>query len=315
MRSSIMTLCWVVGLAAAAAWAQSPLAFRPVEEGYCQFDTGTLRGKVRLDGKSQGVCSLVYVPAAMELAKVPGLFSYYRVFSTGNRYGKAARDWPLTTKVLEDGALEIAFAPAADEHPLEMKGVMRWAAPDTLDLQTVVTPQVAMPRMEVFLSSYVAKGFDAWVYLKPNRFAKKEPPAMVRADWSELLDGNYVVFPRERESLLMVYDGRWEIPPSPVTWAFTRYLAAPLAVRRHAPSGLCVAWMSPPEDCFAVSTPYNKEPPDGVAGHSSIYLSLFGRDVAAGETVRASCRLIVGKDLTDPQIIERYEQYVAERKK
>ena len=63
----------------------------------------------------------------------------------------------------------------------------------------------------------------------------------------------------------MIYDGRWEFPPSPVTWAFTRYLAAPIGIRRHAEAGLTAVVMSPPDDCFAVAMPYNREPPDGVA--------------------------------------------------
>jgi len=109
-----------------------------------------------------------------------------------------------------------------------------------------------------------------------------------------------------------VYDRRWEIPPSPVTWAFTRYLAAPIALRRHAESRITVALMAPPQDCFAISTPYNQQPPDNVAGHSSLYLSLFGRDLAAGETARAHCRLVIAKDLDDQQIVERYAKYVAE---
>jgi len=302
----------LVVLGSAAVFGQERrLAFAPLEDGYCSFDTGLLQGKMKLDGKFQGIASVVYGPRGMELAKAPGLFSYYRVFSTDTRYGKAARDWPLSVKVHDDGALEIHF-PAGEEHPLEITGTFRWVSPDTLDLETVVRPEVAMPRMEVFLSSYVVAGFDAMVYLKPNRFARGKSPSFVRADWSELLDGNYLVFPRDREALLLVYDRRWDIPPSPGTWAFTRYLAAPIALRRHAESGITVALMSPPQDCFAISTPYNQQPPDNVAGHSSLYLSLFGRDLAAGETARAHCRLVIAKDLDDQQIVERYAKYVAE---
>ena len=111
----------------------------------------------------------------------------------------------------------------------------------------------------------------------------------------------------------MSCDGRWEIGPNPVTWAFVRYLAAPIGVRRNAEAGLTAVLMSPPEDCLAISTPYNKRPPDGVAGHSSLYLSLFGRDLAAGQTAKAHCRFILAKDLSDEAILKRYKQYVTER--
>jgi hypothetical protein len=120
------------------------------------------------------------------------------------------------------------------------------------------------------------------------------------------------MFPRDRQALEIMYDGRWECPPNPVTWAFVRYMAAPIAVRRHAQSGLTAVLMSPPEDCFAVSASYNKEPPDGVAGHRSLYLSLFGRDLAAGQSATARCRLIIVKNLSDEAILERYKQYLAE---
>ena len=150
-------------------------------------------------------------------------------------------------------------------------------------------------------------------YLKPNRFAKEKASEFVRADWSRLLDGNYLVFPRDGDLLPMIFDGRWEFPPSPVTWAFTRYLAAPISIRRHAEAGLTAVLMAPPEDCFAVSVPYNKEPPDNVAAHGSVYLSLFGRDVAAGQTVTAHCRLIIAKDLSDEVILQRYQGYLEGR--
>lgn len=312
-RYYVLSVALLLGTAAAVQAQHANLAFSPLEEGYSSFDTGQLKGRMKLDGKYQGIASIVDAASGMELAKPPGLLSYYRVFSADTRYGDAARDWHLSVKILDDGALEIHFPPG-ENHPLEMTGTFRWVAPDTLDLETAVKPQVAMPRMEVFLSTYVVAGFDALVYVKPNRFAKGTSPGFLRADWCELFDGNYLVFPRDRESLLMVYDRRWEIPPSPVTWAFTRYLAEPIALRRHAESGLTAAWMSPPEDCFAVLTPYNKQPPDNVAGHSSLYLSLFGKDVAAGETARAHCRMVIAKGLDNEQVLQRYAKYLEQRK-
>jgi hypothetical protein len=294
-----------------AAEAKAP-TFRAEESGYVAFDTGLLRGRVRVDGKFQGISEAVYTPTGTNLLKSVGLLSYYRVFAAGKRYGHAARDWPLQADVLGDGTLRIVFPPA-EEHPLEITGTFRWRSPDTLDLETTVTPQVDMPRMEVFLSSYLADGFEGLAYLKPNRFDKKGAAAFVRADWCELIDGDYLMFPRDRDVLPMIYDGRWEIPPSPVTWAFTRYLEAPIGVRRHAGTGLTAVLMSPPKDCFAVAMPYNKIPPDNVAAHGSVYLSLFGRDVPAGQTASAHCRMIIAKDLSDEAILERYRRYIDER--
>ncbi len=294
-----------------AVAAESPnLAFRSAEHGYYAFHTGLLRGKVRLDGRSQGISSLIYAPTGKELLKPPGLFSYYRVFSNGVRYGEAARDWPVAAQILSNGSLKIHFPPG-DDHPLEITGTFRWRSADTLDLATTVKAHRRLPRMAVFLSSYFADGFQASVYVSRNLYGSGQAARLMPVDWTELLTGNYVMFPRDRQSLLTIYDGRWQIPPNPVTWAFLRYLAAPLAVRRHVPSGLTAALMSPPADCFAVGTPYNRTPPDGVAGHSSLYCSLFGGDLTSGESVTARCRLIVGKDLSDEKIIRQYADYLA----
>ena len=55
--------------------------------------------------------------------------------------------------------------------------------------------------------------------------------------------------------------------------------------------------------------PYNKTPPDGIANHGSVYLCLFGRDLAPGEAVKARCRMVVKRDFSDAAAIELYRQY------
>lgn len=307
----------VLLLAMPAAAGEPPrLAFQPDGEGYFRFDTPELKGRLRLDGRAQGITSLVDVQSGTQIAhggNLPGVFSLYRVFSTDARYGHAARDWPTAAKLLPDGAVEVRFPPA-DDHPLEITAVYRWTAPDTLDLETTVKPLKAMPRFELFLSSYFARDMRALVYVKANRFSP-EKPRLLAADVNPLVDGTYLMFPRDRAAVQMIFDRRWEVPPNPVQWSVTRWLAGPMAVRRHQQTGLAAVIMSPPEDCFAVSTPYNKTPPDGVAGHASLYLSLFGRDLAAGQTARARSRLVVRRKLTDGQAIGLYEAYLEERKR
>ena len=81
-------------------------------------------------------------------------------------------------------------------------------------------------------------------------------------------------------------------------------LAAPLALRRDAKSGLTAVLMSRPRDCFAVSMPYGEEP------HRSVYLSLFGVDLAAGKEVSAAARLVIGKNISDQEAWKLYQRYV-----
>lgn len=315
MKACLVAVAVVLWSAMSLAAEPGALAFKPGEPGHWTFDTGVLRGKIRAEGRYKGIIELVDKESNTEVAhggNLPGLFSYYRVFSTDARHGDAARDWPTTAKLLADGALEVVWAPAPD-HPLDMTAVYRWVRADTLDVETVARPQQDMPHFEVFLSSYFSPGFDALVYVKPNKFGGGQP-GFLRADVNPLVEGTYLMFPRDREAAQMIFDRRWEFPPNPVQWSVTRWLAAPLAMRREEKSGVAAVLMSPPEDCFAVATPYNRTPPDGVAGHQSIYLSLFGRDVKAGETARAHSRLVVGR-LSDQQAVEQYETYLAERKK
>jgi hypothetical protein len=80
-------------------------------------------------------------------------------------------------------------------------------------------------------------------------------------------------------------------------------LAAPLALRRDAKTGLTGVVMAPTEDCFAVLTPFSGE------GHRSLYLSLLGRDLAAAETAAARARLVIGSAISDGQAVALYEAY------
>ena len=71
---------------------------------------------------------------------------------------------------------------------------------------------------------------------------------------------------------------------TPVNWKIMPEFQLPLAFRRGAGSGPAVVVMAPRDDCFAVSTPYQGE------SHYSLYLSLFGRDIKAGESATARKR-------------------------
>jgi hypothetical protein len=309
-----IALCSLVGRSTAA---DATLAFTPgAEQGYFNFDTGELRGTLRLDGKLQGIPEMVHAASGREVTfggGHVGLSSPYRVFSTDTRYGHAARDWPSVPRLLDDGAVEAVFPPA-DDHPLELTLIYRWASPDTLDVETIAKPLADMPRFEVFMSNYFGEGFSASVYLQPPGKTKGASPGFVAPEFSPLVDGNYLMFPRDREAAEIIFDRRWEAPPNPVQWCVSRYLAAPLAMRRHAGSGLVALLMAPPEDCFAVATPYEKNPPDGIANHRSLYLSLFGGDVEKGRTVRARSRLVVRQGLSDADAVERYKAYLAENR-
>ncbi len=264
------------------------------------FDTGVLRGKVRAGGKSMGLSSVVHVPTGIRLDRSMGLFSHYRVFSTNKRYGTAAWDWPSTARLRPDDSLEVWW-PSAPDRPFELRAIYRWAAPNTLDLETSVQAQTNLLKFESFLASYWAEAFtNACVYARPG----EQDPGPARFVPAEQSAGVWQVFPRDASVLPIIKDGRWKIEPNPVDWMVRPPLARPLGFRRSPASGLVAVLMAQPLDCFAIYTPHQTEP------HYSMYLSLFGKDLKAGEIARARSRLVIGSGLSDPDIVRLYHSYV-----
>jgi len=293
-------------LSVTCALADSPnLAFKSAGDGLFEFDTGVFRGRLKADGKYQGVYPLIDAATGADLTPPPGVFSPYRVFTTNRRFGNGALDWPTQPRLLDNGGVQVYWP--ATEHPLEMTAVYRWTAPDTLDLDVTVKPQQAMPAFELFMSSYFAKGFRASVYLQGDG---GKSAGFVPVDRPADSQGGYVMFPRDQAAKRLILDGRWTIPPSPVDWALPRHLALPLALRRDAAQDLTALMMCPPGDCFAVSCPWNPDSPEA-GGYRSLYQSLFGRDLASGETARARCRLILRRQLSNEDALCSYGEYTA----
>jgi len=276
------------------------LAFVAAGTNGFTFDTGVLKGRLRAGGKSTGLSSVVHVPTGATLDSSMGLFGHYRVFTTKKRHGAAAWYWPSDAQLRQDGSVEVHW-PASEDRPFELRAVYRWAAPDTLDLETSVQAKTNLAKFESFLASYFAEGFtNACVYVRSNSQA-----------WlmsAEKSDGIWQAFPRDDQAASIIQDGRWKFPPSPVDWVIRPHLAKPLGVRRCPANDLRALLMSPPEDCFAVLTPYDTEP------HRSMYLSLFGKDLKAGETARARARLIIGTNLVGESIDTHYSAYLRENR-
>ena len=283
------------------------LRFKDTGGGIFDFDTGPYQGQLKLDGKYKGLYPMTDTATKTEWVHPPGIFSFYRVLTTNGRYGNAARDWPTQSKLTANGAVEVDW-PAAQEHPLEIKGVYRWTKADTLDLEISVTPQCDMPMFELFMSSYLGKTFMAQVYTKRGEASE---PSFEPIDKKTNTPDRYVMYPRDDEAVEMIRDGRWKLGSNPVDWAVEPYLAAPLVLRRDTENGLVAIMMCPPDDCFAVASPWNPATPEG-GGYRSLYLCLFGRDLKSGENARAKCRLVFGQNIDNRQALKLYEGYLKE---
>jgi hypothetical protein len=276
------------------------LAFTAKEDGGYEFDTGILRGGLRRAGKGLGLTSAVHVPTGTTLNGAYGILSYYRVFTTNKRYGTAAWSWPGTSKLLPDGAVQVTW-PEADDRPFEMIAIYRLRDGSTLDVETIVKPGKDLSKFEVFLASYFHESFPL-----PQIFVTPDPKIVGMRTFmtAKKSFGNWQMFPRNYDVMPIIRDGRWQKQPNPVDWKIMPPMAKPIALRRGDKAAPTAILMAPPDDCFAISTPYEGE------GHYSTYFSLFGCDIEAGQTARARLRLVVMKVASNREILKLYNKYM-----
>lgn len=267
----------LAALAATAAWGEGDrLGFKAAGEEFV-FDTGVLKGKVCEGGRAIGLTQVIHIPSGALISRGMGLAAHYRIFTRNRRYGDGAWDWPGRARLNPQNELEVLW-PAAEGRPFELSARYRWLAPAALEIETRVRAIEKLPDFETFLGTYLREDFNFAAALAGS------PPRWVAASPEH---GVWQMFPRDATALGLLGDGRWKIPPSPVEWAVRPWLAEPIAVRIARSLGLAVAVMAPGRDCFAVAMPHHREP------HYSLYLSLFGREIRAGETARVRALLVV----------------------
>lgn len=278
------------------------LAFVADGKGGYTFDTGVLRGTLCPNGKLQGLTSVTHIPSGTRLDRSMGILSYYRVFTTGKRYGAGAWEWLSAAKLLPDATVQVT-SPAAADRPFDFSAAYRWKDPQTLDVETTVTAHKDLSKFESFLASYFDAAFPSpFVYVSENPEVGGKPGFLP----AKKSFGDWQMFPRDAQVVPIIRDGRWQLEPNPVNWTIMPRLKSPLCLRRGAASGLAVVVMAPPEDCFAVATPCEGET------HYSLYVSRFGRDIRAGETAKARTRFVLASAPSDEQVVALYQQYVSE---
>ncbi len=311
LRDAHTAICFwmVVGLllsvamwdARLAAAESGSWAFAGPERGEYTFDTGILRGVLHGGGKSTGLLPVSDVSTGRMLTKSMGWLSPYRVLSTGTQHGYAAWEWASEATLLPDGAVEVRWK-ANETYPLDMTAVYRWSAANAADVTVTVVSQRDLPKLEVFVASYFEGFSQSLVYARNAATGDARFLPALEAD------GVWHVFPRDAAAAEWVNDGRWQHPPAPVTWRVRDPMAGALAMRRNAELGLTALVMAPPSECFAVYTPFGEE------AHGSLYVSLLGRDVKAGESASGRVRLVVARTMTDQQAVGVYEQYLQQTK-
>jgi len=275
--------------------------FRAAADGGFEFDSGLLRGRLAKGGRPLGLTDVVHVASGARVDSSNGLLSYYRVFTRGKRHGGGAWDWPCQARLTGAGGVEVQWA-AEESRPFEMRAVYEWLSPSVLEVRTSVKAVGKLEAFEVFLASYFGPAFTNSL-VRMDGLAGPGGPASFRHAAKEA--GDWQMFARDEAARALVLDGRWKLPPNPVEWAIFTGLSKPIGVRRTGGSGVGFALMGLPEDCFAIATPHEAE------GHYSMYLSLWGRDIEAGQTAVTRTRLVLLEGAIETGALESYPQFLA----
>lgn len=263
------------------------LRFQKEADGGFSFDTGEWRGRLRSGGKSMGLQEVVQVHTGARLDRSNGLLSHYRVFSAGRRYGGGAWDWPSTAELSGAGETVEVHWPERPDRPFEMWATYRWLDARSVELETRVRAAADLPGFESFVASYFSESFtNAAVALPPRKGGAEGRWTAATRD-----RGDWQIFPRDTAAVPLIGDGRWKLEPNPVAWVVREPFGTLAAgLRRSASLGIWAVFRARSEDCFAMAMPEQSE------GHRSLYFSLFGRDLKAGQSATARVRLALVGD-------------------
>ena len=275
------------------------LSFREDDQGYLVFDTGVVKGSLKKDGNGDFFRPITFIDPAVPIDNNHGLFVPYRFLTPQKRYGFGSWEWPRTGKLLAGGAAELSWVETPDR-PFAFTATYNWKSADTLDFTVAFTPTVDLDKFELFVGSYFRQFTKAVVYLKDAGNGK---PGFVDTPKE---NGQAQLFPRGTGVLPIIKDGRWKFPPFPNNWSIRQAFQAPLGIKSEPNSGVAVVIMSPPEDCFAVSM-FEQNAKIGC-----YYLSLFGKDVKKGERLIGHARMVFGKNISEEQAIQKYQEYLKE---
>ncbi len=281
--------------------AGASLAFTEDGQGNLVFNTGVVKGSLKKDGQGDFFRPISFIDPPLPMDNNRGLLVPYRFLTPQKRFGFGSWEWPRTGRILANGAAELAWAETPDR-PFRFTATYAWEAADTLDFTVVFTPGVDLEKFELFVGSYFKQFTKAVVYVRDAGDGK---PGFVDTPKEK---GGAQLFPRGDDVMPMIQDGRWKHPPYPNNWTFRQTFQAPLGVKSEPKSGVAAIIMAPPEDCFAVSM-FEQN-----AGLGCYYLSLFGKDVKKGQTLTGHARMVFGKNITDGQAIQKYQEYLNDLK-
>jgi len=288
------------------------LSLKPSDDGGFDFDTGQIRGTIRLDDAYHGVTRLV--DKRTDTQVIDSRYSALNLFKlmSVNQIMGQPRSMERTTQASADW-VEVKWS-ATEAHKGEVIARYEVAEANAVDVTVTVRSQGAYRDYELFMSNYFDKVLRPHVYLQSRG---KKPPQLVVPMVNDVFRDTVLVFPRDQHSARLCLDGRWDRNE----WKTPTVQMCP--VRRYAH---CLAFLTDPEEklgvvlmshfrhCYAISTRYHADDDaDRLTTYSAFDFSLFGDDLLPGveRTVKVRLALIpLDGDLGRP--LELYEAFIAE---
>jgi len=265
------------------------------EQEEMEFNLSELSGVVNFS-KSHHFSKVLYKPSNMLISpdgsgmEHVGLLNFFRVLISGGYLTELREEKPLV-KAEKDG-VTLTWLPTI-RRQANVTIRFTFCEPNIIDMDMSVETLTNYPGFEILLSAYLAPGFVSGAYVAKKEFGPVVPE-QIRITDQPMIHGVWPFFPRNEAGANLLTDGRHQKGRWYWRMAVGRRYSMPMAFFNKGEVDVLV--MGRPEDVYAVGVTYEGDPEtDNIAAHRSLYLSMFGEDLVAGEGRRTQMRMIIGK--------------------
>ncbi len=276
------------------------------------FETPQMQGTIRLDGAYHGVSRLTDKRTGKQVidARYSAL-NLFKLMAVNQVMGEPRK----MQRTIKSGAhwVEVEWA-ATQSHQAALTARYEVVEPSAIDLTLTVRSRGTYPGYEVFMPSYFDKAFRPHVYLWTRG---RQEAQLVLPRVNDVFRGTVLVFPRDAHAARRCLDGRWdrnEWGRSTVQMCPVRHYVHCLAFMADEENQLGVVLMSPPKDCYAISTRYHADKDaDRLTTYSAFDLSLFGDDLLPRDERIVRVRLALtalDRELSQP--LKLYRAFISE---
>jgi|GEM_PF-890372 hypothetical protein len=221
----------------------------------------------------------------------------YRTLATGREL-EITREREPAQVAIKDGGVEVRWAACDDVHG-ELSAHYRLdPSASAVDATFTAHLQSDYNKFELFIANYFTPYYKPYYAVSDDRIHPDGLTWYEKQWYGEHENESWV---RDDESVSQFKDGRWQTG-YPLNWRLGPHYAYPLMIQEHR-YGHAILLMARREDCIGLSGFNNY--------HNAQYLHLFGRDVAAGEQVSTTVRMVLLTDWDDLQqeAMNRYKQW------